>query len=313
MSAIQNRLKKNFDKLKPWADRIGTEAFRLYDRDIPEYPFVIEVFNQYAILWDRSDFEIDRDKSHHLTETLNALTSLGYDRNKTVVKKREIKDRRSEQYSPLSRRNIEVSVLESGHHFLINPYDYLDCGLFLDHRLLRKLIADEVKDVRKKQGRCSVLNLFCYTGSISVYAAKAGATVTSADLSSKYLDWSERNFIANHLMTANHRFLEVDILDWLKSGEAGRTGPYDIVVCDPPTFSNSKKMVGTFDVERDHKWLIGTLLTLLKDAGVLFFSTNKRGFKIDPAIENVVDISEKTLPKDFHDSKIRKAYRIIHS
>lgn len=311
-TAIENRLFKNWKALKPWADRLEIEAFRLYDRDIPEYPFVIEIFGTFAVLWNRQDAEIDAGKEQHLADTLNALTRLGFFRDKVIIKRREIKERRSEQYGPLYRREEEMPIGESGHQFLINLYDYLDCGLFLDHRLFRKCLADDVRS-RAKQGPVSVLNLFCYTGSISVYAAKAGAKTTNVDLSGRYLDWAQRNFVANHLLTSNHRFIETDILDWVKSGQALTSGSYDVVVCDPPTFSNSKKMVGTWDVERDHVWLIDALTLLLKPDGTLYFSTNKRGFKLSAeGLEHlkIQNITRETLPKDFHDQKIRSAFRI---
>lgn len=311
-TAIANRLQKNWNRIKPWADRFEIEAFRLYDRDIPEYPFVIEIFGTFAVLWNRQDAEIDAGKEQHLTDTLNALTALGFFRDKVIIKRREVKERRTEQYGPLYRREEEMPIGESGHRFLVNLYDYLDCGLFLDHRLFRKIIADDVR-ARAKIGPVNLLNLFCYTGSISVYAAKAGAKTTNVDLSGRYLDWAQRNFVANSLMTSNHRFIETDVLDWIKSGQALKSDRYDVVVCDPPTFSNSKKMVGTWDVERDHVWLIDALTQLLKPGGVLYFSTNKRGFKLSAeGFEHlkIQNISRETLPKDFHDQKIRTAFRI---
>ncbi|MDX9730508.1 MAG: class I SAM-dependent methyltransferase [Bdellovibrionales bacterium] len=337
MSAIANRLKKNLGKLQPWAEKFGIEAFRLYDRDIPEYPFMIEVYGKQAVLWDRRDDEIDRGKEPLFEETVQALCELlGCSREAVIVKRRARQQPRGsentpeqsgatsetqvKQYQKLSRRSEEVPVREGDMKFLVNLHDYLDTGLFLDHRLTRKLAFDLIQKRTKERLRTRFLNLFCYTGSFSVYAAKAGATVTSVDLSPNYLAWAERNFIANGLMTANHRFINDDVLAWLKDGFAKRTGPYEFIFCDPPTFSNSKKMEGTWEVNRDHRWLIERCLEALTPEGTLIFSANRRDFVLDDSLRGEHkdpagtlwrshEITRETLPKDFHDLKARKVYR----
>ena len=356
MSAIANRLKKNWDKLKPWASKLDIEAFRLYDRDIPEYPSIIEVFGNHAVLWDRRDDLIDRDKDQNFHDTIDAVVALGIPRVNMVVKRRarqaprgaklivpspsasDFETRSSEgdegaetdadfeaasaaqpekpkgrQYSRRSRGSPEILVREGSHKFLVNLHDYLDTGLFLDHRLTRKLVADHVQKRTAARLGTRFLNLFCYTGSFSVYAARAGATVTSVDMSPVYLAWAERNFASNNLMTSNHRFINDDVLSWMKDGFARKTGPYDFIFCDPPTFSNSKKMEGTWDVERDHKWLIEQCLDALSPDGVLIFSANRRDFKLDESFNELEDykvreLTRDTLPKDFHDAKARRVY-----
>lgn len=346
MSAIANRLKKNWDKLKPWASKLEIEAFRLYDRDIPEYPSIIEVFGNHAVVWDRRDDVIDRDKDKNFDETIDAVIALGIPRINMVVKRRARQQPRGStaiispdsendggdeesfdveevapstqkpkgrQYTRRSRGSPEILVREGSHKFLVNLHDYLDTGLFLDHRLTRKLVADHIKKRTEARLGTRFLNLFCYTGSFSVYAARAGATVTSVDMSPVYLAWSERNFIANNLMTSNHRFINEDVLAWMKEGGARNSGPYDFIFCDPPTFSNSKKMEGTWEVSRDHKWMIEQCLHALSPDGVLIFSTNRRDFSLDESFREMEDykvreLTRDTLPKDFHDAKARRVY-----
>lgn len=333
MTPIFNRLQKNLNQLRPWAERLQIEAFRIYDRDIPEYPSIIEVYGSHAVLWDRRNELIDQDKNENFEQTLQALHQLGFANDKVHIKRREKQRPRgpkepsidisptkvaaSDYVPPHVKMSHEFQVREGEMKFLVNLHDYLDTGLFLDHRLARKMIFDEITR-RRKDGagairKIKVLNLFSYTGSFSVYAAKAGATVTSVDMSPTYLEWSERNFIANGLTTANHKFINDDVLSWMKDGFAKSTGPYDFVICDPPTFSNSKKMKGTWDVARDHRWLVEKCLESLKPDGSLLFSANRRDFKLDPVLsDRAKEITRETLPKDFRDIKIRKVFQ-FHS
>jgi 23S rRNA (cytosine1962-C5)-methyltransferase len=396
MSAIANRLRKSWDKLKPWASKLEIEAFRLYDRDIPEYPFIIEIFGTSAVLWDRRDDQIDQGKEQNFTDAISGITELGIPRENIVIKRRqrqapraseaavlagprgpspitplarpapsgkpspiransipapkedshddfgddEERDAeveaessldggaaanrelapakrdvrlRGRQHNRLSRNSPELTVREGAHKFLVNLHDYLDTGLFLDHRLTRKLVADHIQKRTAGHLKTRFLNLFCYTGSFSVYAARAGATVTSVDMSGNYLAWAERNFIANGLMTSNHRFINEDVLTWTKSGNARNTGPYEFIFCDPPTFSNSKKMEGTWEVQRDHAWLIQQCLDALTPDGVLIFSANRRDFKLDEMFDDLEDykvreLTRDTLPRDFHDAKARRVF-----
>ena len=359
MTAIANRLKKNLDKLKPWSEKFEIEAFRLYDRDIPEYPSIIEVFGTHAVLWDRRDDEIDSGKEKNFEDTLKALVALGFADENIIVKRRARQQPRSRgpsaregaenedesaddfdgfeneapparavetpsrpaenrQYRRLSRNSPELTIREGSHKFLVNLHDYLDTGLFLDHRLTRKLVADHVTKRTSQKLRTRMLNLFCYTGSFSVYGARAGATVTSVDMNPRYLEWAERNFIGNNLMTSNHRFVNEDVLAWMKEGGAENSGPYEVIVCDPPTFSNSKKMEGTWEIQRDHRWLIEQCMKALTPDGLLIFSANRRDFAMDEDFADlpeykIREITRDTLPKDFHDAKIRRVYRITHA
>lgn len=355
---IFNRLQKNIAQLKPWAERLQIEAFRVYDRDIPEYPSIIEIYGSHVVLWDRRNEELDRDKQENFDQTLQALTDVGFSAANIHIKRRDKQRPRAargpiqaatqpaiqptntqspivpakpivpssapsaaqaaDYVPPHVKMSHEFLIREGDMKFLVNLHDYLDTGLFLDHRLTRKMVYDEISNRRKKAGpalsKINVLNLFSYTGSFSVYAAKAGATVTSVDMSPTYLEWSERNLIANGLNTSNHRFINDDVLSWMKDGFGTSTGPYDFVICDPPTFSNSKKMEGTWDVARDHRWLIQKCLECVKPGGTLIFSANRRDFRLDPDLDHLApgpikDITKETLPKDFRDLKIRKVFR----
>lgn len=310
---IANRLKKNWDRLKPMADKLGVESFRLYDRDIPEFPSIIEVHRDYAVLWDRRE-AVDQGKEANFTATLDALHALGFDKQHLIIKRREVQHRRGEgeglkQYTKRAKREVQLQVREGTLRALINLHDYLDTGLFLDHRIVRARLAQEVSDRKARGQNVRALNLFSYTGMASVAMAKSGARVTSVDMSPVYSAWAERNFIANGLLTAHHDFIVENALDWIRDDR----NRFDLIFCDPPTFSNSKKMVGTWDVQRDHRWLIDRLMERLKPGGTLVFSTNKRDFKIDAEIAEhakLRDLSKSTLPFDFRDQKLRRVWWI---
>lgn len=206
-----------------------------------------------------------------------------------------------------------MEVREGGLRFLVNLTDYLDTGLFLDHRLVRRLIRDLATGRR-------FLNLFAYTGSATVYAAAGGAvSTTSVDLSSTYLDWAQRNLALNGLSGPKHQFVRADCREWLtraatQVGSCG-TPVYDLVLLDAPTFSNSKSMSGTLDIQRDHADLIRDAVRILAPEGVLIFSTNCRRFKLDAAINRrfaATDISKQTIPPDFaRNPRIHACYRIL--
>ncbi len=309
MSAFLNRLKKNSNRLLPWSKKHLVEAYRIYDRDIPEYPYILDRYGAWMILYDRRE-SIDRapERASRFEEVVQAvkllMTDLGLDLANLVIKERSIQTP-DDQYRRLSSTERKIEVQETQARFLVNLWDYVDTGLFLDHRLVRQWVHDHA--VGKK-----VLNLFSYTGSISVFAALAGAQVTSVDLSNTYLEWSKENFDLNKIPLSQHRFVAADVLEWLKlQVSKGDAEKYDVIVLDPPTFSNSKKMDGTLDIERDHVQLVRDCLSLLKPKGQLLFSNNKRGFRLDPSLNNVrrvVDLTGKTLPRDFHDNKIRKVF-----
>lgn len=300
---IKNRLEKNYKKLKSWADRQQIEAYRLYDRDIPEYPFIVDIYKDQYVVYDKSDPVKDKDKNHlpHVIEALKALFRCNEDQ--VVVKKRE-RQEGLKQYEKLGGQNQTFTVRESQALLKVNLHDYLDTGLFLDHRPIRQKIYKTAKDKK-------FLNLFCYTGSVSVFAALGGARTTSVDMSQTYLRWAQDNFELNKIDLAGHHFVNADVLDWLRLQKNHRA--YDVIFLDPPTFSNSKKMEDSFEVERDQDFLVESCMSMLNPGGVLYFSNNKRKFKLSEKILSefaVRDITEESIPQDFHDKKIHNCYQI---
>lgn len=302
MSDIRNRLEKNDKKIRPWAEKKGFEAYRLYDLDIPEFPFILDRYGRHLVLWDRSDERIARDREH-LQEAIRAIQDLYRPSPGELVIKARERQKGNEQYHRLDRKNSSFLVKEGPLAFEVNVHDYLDTGLFLDHRPLRERLLAEASGKK-------VLNLFCYTGALSVAAAKAGAGVTSIDLSANYLEWARRNFSHNGLDPDLHRFFRQDLIQYL-GGPARDL--YDLILLDPPTFSNSKKMKGSFEVERDQVFLVTNCVKRLKPGGLLVFSNNKRRFRLDAAIERefaVSDITPRTIPFDFHDASIHRCFEI---
>jgi 23S rRNA (cytosine1962-C5)-methyltransferase/23S rRNA (guanine2445-N2)-methyltransferase / 23S rRNA (guanine2069-N7)-methyltransferase len=305
---VQNRLEKNLKKLKPWADRHKIEAYRLYDRDIPEYPFLIDRYKDFFVIYDRTDEVIDQGKNR-LPEVIQALKNIfSIDDEKIILKKRE-RQEGVKQYERMDTQSHFFTVQETQAKFLVNLYDYLDTGLFLDHRPLRQWVFKESSGKR-------VLNLFCYTGSFSVFAALGGArSITSVDMSATYLEWAQKNFKLNDLPVEKHVFIQKNALDFLRQASAAAEEKYDLIVLDPPTFSNSKRMDEVFEVEKDQDFLISSCLRLLTTDGVLYFSTNKRKFKLSEQVlakARVKNVTGKTIPMDFHDQKIHHCYEIRH-
>lgn len=333
-TALFNRLRKVMRQRRPWAARQRFEAFRLYDHDIPELRYIVDMYGKHAVVYDRTraiaeDLHDDDDETSASaddslmasaadgdasisTESISDLTAgiasaLNIDLAQIHIKKRR-RMPGTLQYQKLGSDGASFTVREGDLLFLVNLTDYLDTGLFLDHRPLRQQFA------RSQSQR--LLNLFCYTGSISVAAAYAGATTTSVDLSHTYLDWAKENFKANGLKPEQHRFEQGDARAFLADGP-GRDPLYDLIFFDPPTFSNSKRMRGSFDVQRDHATLLDQALAFLKPGGVLYFSTNRRRFHLDERFNrrphlNVTDCSESSIPEDFRDRKIHRCFRLQH-
>lgn len=303
MDMIKNRLEKNLKKLKSWADRQQIEAWRLYDRDIPEYPYIVDIYKDQYVVYDKSDFVKDKDKNHlpHVVEALKALFNCSEDH--IVIKKRERQEGLN-QYEKLSAKNDTMVVRESQALFKVNLHDYLDTGLFLDHRPMRQKVFKSAQDKE-------FLNLFCYTGSVSVFAALGGAKTTSVDMSQTYLRWAKDNFELNQLNPDQHEFINDNVIEWLHQNSSIRK--FDMIFLDPPTFSNSKKMNETFEVERDQDFLIDSCMKMLRPEGILYFSNNKRKFKLTPEVMakyRVKDITEPSIPQDFHDKKIHNCFEI---
>ena len=223
-----------------------------------------------------------------------------------IVAKARRKRRGRDQHEPTGARGTEFIVVEAGLRFIVNLETHLDTGLFLDHRALRAIVRERAAGRR-------MLNLFAYTGSFTVYAAAGGAVASqTVDLSNTYLDWAARNFAANGVDSRRHRLIRADVVRWLDVAHEERRR-YDLIVLDPPAFSTSKAMTGVFDVQRDHADLVASVRGLLAPGGELYFSTNLRTFRLDPAL--VADpactgISAHTLPEDFRDRRVHHAYRI---
>lgn len=307
---FRNRIAKNYKHLGKWARREGIECFRLYDRDIPELPFALDVYGQRAQLQEYSAPAMDVRSQREWQSAMHAAAAQAIELPlRQVVLKQRHGQRPEAQYRKLGPRGEDFIVGEGGHRFIVNLTDYLDTGLFLDHRQTRTLVQCLAADRR-------FLNLFCYTGSFSVYAAAGGAkTSTSVDLSNTYLDWARRNFELNGMDAGRHRLVQADARRFLE-GEAAAGQRYDLIMLDPPSFSNSKRMQGVLDVQRDHVALIRGCVEILAPTGDLLFSTNLRSFRLDAAALaglNVTDISAQTVPPDFRNRKIHKCWRISPS
>lgn len=298
--SLVNRLKKNQKHLGKWARKNNLDAYRLYDRDIPEYPYIIDVYRDEVVIWLRlQEIDYSEEKKENLVELDLALTEIGFPKNKRFEKKRE-PQKKDKKYQKEAEKKVLRKIQEGPSIFEVNLSDYLDTGLFLDHRPLRALLGE--MDLKGKKA----LNLFSYTCSISVSLAKAGARVTSVDLSQKYLEWGKRNFEHNNLPLKGHEFIEQDCLEFIKNCPEES---YDLIVIDPPTFSTSKKFKGTWDVQRDHLFILHKCMDSLRPGGKLYFSTNLRNFKIDESLkDHYKDISFQTIPQDFHDKKIHHSF-----
>jgi 23S rRNA (cytosine1962-C5)-methyltransferase/23S rRNA (guanine2445-N2)-methyltransferase / 23S rRNA (guanine2069-N7)-methyltransferase len=308
-TALKNRLQKNLKKLKSYIQKNGIEAYRLYNKDIPEYPYQIDIYGKTAVIYEQGKKLTDEDgpkRIQHQTDIEVAITeTLNIAPEDQFFKIRQ-KQKGNEQYKPLAPGSLDYfTVNEPPFQFWVNLERYLDTGLFLDHRPLRQFLL----------GNCSgkkVLNLFCYTASLSVAAAKGGATVTSIDMSRTYLDWGVENFALNDLDPKEHKFLQADVLKELPLMiEAGVK--FDLILLDPPSFSNSKRMEDDLDIERDHPLMVRDCMKLLAPHGVLYFSTNKRKFELHPILSSqyeAKEISQWTIPQDFHHSSIHRAFTL---
>lgn len=301
-----NRIEKNHRHLRKWAKREGISCFRVYDRDIPELPLVLDVYEDHAHLQEYSRIEADGERREwRRAMHAAAAGATGIPLSDVAFKERH-GQRPEAQYRKVDARAQDLVVTEGGLRFVVNLTDYLDTGLFLDHRQTRARVRALASGRR-------FLNLFSYTASFTVYAAAGGAPQSvSVDLSKTYLDWARRNFSLNGIDEGRHRLVHADVLAFL-ADEARTANRYGLIVLDPPTFSNSRRMEGVLDVQRDHVPLIRQCAGLLEPGGELFFSTNLRSFRLDEAALAGLplrDISEATMPPDFRNRKIHKCWHL---
>jgi 23S rRNA (guanine2445-N2)-methyltransferase / 23S rRNA (guanine2069-N7)-methyltransferase len=310
-----NRVAKNLKQLDKWAAREQVSCYRVYDADMPEYSFAIDRYaeadggpcwlyvQEYTAPKTIDPLSVQRRRNEALA-ALPGVTGIPADR---IHLRQRRKTARGEQYEKLGQEREFRLVEEGGLKFWVNFTDYLDTGLFLDHRVTRARL-------REAAARQRFLNLFAYTGSATVYAAAGRArATTTVDMSATYLDWARRNLAVNGFSGPQHEFLQEDCIAWLKAAVAERRS-YDLIFLDPPTFSNSKRMEDVHDVQRDHRALIDRCMALLAPGGKLVFSTNAQKFKLDAdigALYKVTDISRATLPKDFErNARIHQCFEL---
>ena len=296
---LANRLSKRMKHLKKWAKRQAITCFRLYHNDLSEYLAIMDYYDGTLVMWvyneEQTDVCIDAVKE-----------GLGLNRSKIIVKHRGKQKGLQTQYEKVADQSVINYVHEQGLTFEVNLSDYLDTGLFLDHRQARKYI-------QSISFSKSVLNLYAYTGSFSCYAAAGGATTTTTiDLNPNYCKWAQRNLVLNGFLNKEQHSVESsDCIRFLNHCR----DQYDIVVVDPPTFSNSKRgSTETFSINEDYPMLLQLCLKVLRPGGVIFFSTNSKSFKLNPDLIQsdliVQNITSKTVPEDFKGSRIHQSWTL---
>lgn len=307
---LANRLRKRQRHLRKWAQKNDITCYRLYERDIPEYPAIVDWYDGEAVVWlyTRKRDETKAEQNAWRQHTLKQIQEgLDIPPEKLYVKERGQQKGLDVQYERLGQAEQIRLVQEQGLTFEVNLSDYLDTGLFLDHRQTRALVREMAAGLR-------FLNLFAYTGSFTVYACHGRATATTTvDLSQTYCDWAARNLAHNGFLTGPaQQIIQADCLQFLQEA-ARRRDRFDLIVCDPPTFSNSKRMkAGSFVIDRDYPGLLAACVAILAPQGSLIFSTNSRGFKFDPATlppqMSGEEISQKTVPEDFRNRQIHRCW-----
>ena len=303
---FRNRLEKVYRHLSKQAKRLHVGCYRLYDHDLPEFPFCIEIYqdNIYVAEYKRRHGMTELEHDDWMEKSIVVICEmLKTEKEKIFLKLRQKKPGRLGQYQKTGERKTEFIVKENGLKFIVNLSDYLDTGLFLDHRVTREKVKAEAKDKK-------VLNLFSYTGSFSVYAAAGNAAeVVTVDLSKTYLNWAQRNMQLNGFVdTVNYKFIHADVLQYLDTIPENY---FDLIILDPPTFSNSKRMEDILDIQRDHVKLIKDCLRILVKGGRIYFSTNYRKFILDERSINatsIKDITRQTTPFDFEGRINRVCY-----
>ncbi|MEL7628528.1 bifunctional 23S rRNA (guanine(2069)-N(7))-methyltransferase RlmK/23S rRNA (guanine(2445)-N(2))-methyltransferase RlmL [Pectobacterium aroidearum] len=306
-----NRLRKNLRKLDKWAKQQGIECYRLYDADLPEYNVAVDRYGSWVVVQEYAPPKtVDAQKARQrLFDVINAtLSVLELPSNRLVLKTRE-RQKGKNQYEKLAQKGDFLLMEEFGAKLWVNLTDYLDTGLFLDHRIARKMLGE------MSRGK-DFLNLFAYTGTASVHAGLGGArSTTTVDMSRTYLEWAEKNLRVNGLTGRQHRLIQADCLSWLHNANE----QFDVIFIDPPTFSNSKRMEESFDVQRDHLALMKDLKRLLRRGGTIMFSNNKRGFQMDSAGLtalglNAKEITAQTQSQDFaRNRQIHNCWLLTHA
>jgi 23S rRNA (cytosine1962-C5)-methyltransferase len=309
ISDFANRVRKNARHVGKWARRSDIECYRVYDRDIPEFAFALDIYGPYAHLQEyvkRGDGDDAERERWRAAIHEAAAQALDLPSARVIMKVRERRGA-GEQHQKTGRRSRAFVVNEQGHRFSVDLEAHLDTGLFLDHRVTRSLVQQDAAGRR-------FLNLFCYTGSFTVYAVAGGAdTSVSVDLSNTYLAWARRNFALNGVDSAQHSLVRADAIGWLMQA-AVRRDRFDLIVLDPPVLSRSKAMAGDLEVQRDHIALIAGCRKVLSPGGILYFSTNLQSFKPgNDAFEgfHAEEISHRTVPADFRNRRIHRCWRAV--
>lgn len=305
-SPFINRIRKNYRHIRKWAKRSATNCFRIYDREVPQYPVAIDFYGgRFCVHYFTPKFDDPEADALFVKEVERALSIIFDTPSCNIYWRQRSKEKESRQYEKREDSKEFFTVYEYGAKFKVNLVDYLDTGLFLDHRETRQLVAAASKGKH-------LLNLFAYTCSFTVHAALAGALYSkSVDMSNTYTEWGKDNFHLNAISLKNHQICRADCMKFLKE-ELHTKEKYDVIIIDPPTISRSTKMDQMFDIQVDYVFLIECALQLLNPKGVIFFSTNSRKFKLEHSFTGckIVEISHKTLPLDFHDPKIHRCWLI---
>ncbi|HEB81266.1 MAG TPA: bifunctional 23S rRNA (guanine(2069)-N(7))-methyltransferase RlmK/23S rRNA (guanine(2445)-N(2))-methyltransferase RlmL [Gammaproteobacteria bacterium] len=304
-----NRLKKNFKHLRKWARKNDIHCYRVYDADIPQYAVAIDLYENWVHVQEyQAPKTVDSKRAfQRINDVLDVVADVLEVPQDNVVLKVRQKQSGTSQYQKLDKKQQKLVVQENGLKFIVNLYDYLDTGLFLDHRNTRQLI-------RQIAAGTQFLNLFAYTGSVTVYAAAGGArTTTTVDMSNTYLQWAQENMEINGYGGSpyaqnKHRFIREDCLQWLQQA-AKASQQYQLIFIDPPTFSNSKKMQDALDIKRDHVELLRACLKLLSEDGRIIFSTNARGFRMSDEMDALCYLREITAQTTTEDFRRRPAHR----
>lgn len=303
-----NRIRRNMRQLKSWRKKNNITCYRLYDKDIPEIPLVIDRYENRLHVAEYYRFA-DQDQTDREAKFCYLLAgvceALQISEENLFYKVRK-KQKGEQQYRKQDDSGNRFTVQENGLNFEVNLSDYLDTGLFLDHRNTRQLIRERVTGKR-------FLNLFGYTGSFTLYAAAGGAASTvTVDLSATYLDWAVRNLLLNFKPDKRHRFIKSDVIQWLYDTLRSEHQLFDLVVCDPPTFSNSKQTTQDFDVQQRQQELLELIVKLTAEGGEIYFSTNFRKFKFAAELPGtaIEELTPETIPQDFRNKRIHRCWRI---